>query len=148
MDQDSIRKALHQLFRTQPLAVLATHDQGQPYANLVAFAAMQDLQLILFATPRATRKYANLTADPRAAMLVDNRSNAEADFQQATAVTATGTTAEVPASEHPYLLDIYLKKHPYLKDFVQSPSCAFMQLAVQRYVMVNHFQEVTELLNP
>ncbi len=148
MDQDSIRKALHQLFRTQPLAVLATHDQGQPYANLVAFAAMQDLQLILFATPRATRKYANLTADPRAAMLVDNRSNAEADFQQATAVTATGTTAEVPASGHPYLLDIYLKKHPYLKDFVQSPSCAFMQLAVQRYVMVNHFQEVTELLNP
>jgi nitroimidazol reductase NimA-like FMN-containing flavoprotein (pyridoxamine 5'-phosphate oxidase superfamily) len=60
-------------FRSQPLAVLATHNKGQPYGSLVAFAATHDLDYLIFSTTRSTRKFANLSADPRVAMVIDNR---------------------------------------------------------------------------
>jgi len=145
MEQEEIKRALGELLRSQCLAVLATHDEGRPYANLVAFAATDDLRTILFATPRTTRKYANLVADPRAAVLVDNRSNEEADFHRAMAATATGPAREVAPSDRRPWLELYLKKHPHLEDFVRSPTCACMELSVERYVLVNRFQQVTEL---
>jgi len=81
---------LKTLLARQRLAVLATHWSGQPYSSLVSFAATADLKDILFATTRATRKYPNLSADARVALLIDNRSNKESDIQKAVAVTATG----------------------------------------------------------
>jgi hypothetical protein len=56
-----LKKILKELFLSQPLAVLATQFNGQPYGNLVAFAATEDLRGLLFATARGTRKFANIT---------------------------------------------------------------------------------------
>ncbi|HSB07022.1 MAG TPA: pyridoxamine 5'-phosphate oxidase family protein, partial [Thermodesulfobacteriota bacterium] len=78
-----LKKFLKDLFFSQRLAVLATQSQGEPYGNLVAFVATNDLKHLLFATTRATRKYANMSENPRVAMVMDNRSNQEADFHQA-----------------------------------------------------------------
>ncbi len=102
MDKDlsKVKRDLRKLLRSQPLAVLATQNQGQPYASLVAFASSDDLKSLYFATTRSTRKYANLSGDSRVAMLVDNRSNKASDFRWAMAATATGTAKEVdPARE-------------------------------------------------
>jgi nitroimidazol reductase NimA-like FMN-containing flavoprotein (pyridoxamine 5'-phosphate oxidase superfamily) len=52
--------------------VLSTQQQGQPYASLVAFVACDDLRHIYFVTPKTTRKFANLTANPSAAFIVNN----------------------------------------------------------------------------
>jgi len=61
---ERIRPVLRELFVSQRLAVLATHDDdGQPYASLMAFAATDDLKYLLVVTGRPTRKYANLSAD-------------------------------------------------------------------------------------
>ena len=79
------KKDLLSLLNSQPLALLATQNQGQPYASLVAFAASDDLKALFFATTRSTRKYANLSSDSRVAMLVDNRSNQASDFRWAMA---------------------------------------------------------------
>lgn len=84
------------LFSTQKLAVLATQNNGQPYASLVAFVGREDLKEILFATPRTTRKFANLTADSRVAVLINSSENRPSDFHRAVSVTATGTAEEVP----------------------------------------------------
>ena len=102
----------------------------------------------MFATTRATRKFANLTSDSRAAMLVDNRSNGEEDIHSAMAVTATGVVGEVSDSEKDEALTLYLEKHPYLKDFVNSPSCAFLKLTVGTYYLVRRFQNVVEIHMP
>lgn len=59
-----------ELLRSQRVGVLATHRDQRPYASLVAFAHTPDLRHLLFATTRATRKSANITADPRVAMLI------------------------------------------------------------------------------
>jgi nitroimidazol reductase NimA-like FMN-containing flavoprotein (pyridoxamine 5'-phosphate oxidase superfamily) len=144
-EESELEHLIRELFESQKLAVLGTQNQGQPYANLIAFAASEDLKSLYFATTRATRKYANIEADARVTVLIDNRSNQDSDFSQAAAVTATGAAQEVVASKRGEVLAIYLAKHPMLKDFVQSPSCALLQIKVATYYLVRRFQNVMEL---
>ncbi|MCU0843439.1 MAG: pyridoxamine 5'-phosphate oxidase family protein [Spirochaetes bacterium] len=136
---------LKDFFLSQSLAVLATYGCGQTYGSLVAFAATDDLESLLFATMRDTRKFANLTENPMVALVMDNRANQETDFHGAIAVTATGSVQEAGALEKDLLLELYLSKHPYLKDFVTSPACALLRLDVATYFIVSDFQNVTVL---
>ncbi len=147
-DPVDLKKVLKSLFSMQRLAVLSTQRGGQPYSNLVSFAATRDLQHLLFATTRSTRKYANLAVESRVSMLVDNRTNKAADIHRAMAVTAVGTATETAGSEAGSLVEIYLEKHPYLAEFVGSPSCAFFSLRVSTYYLVQRFQQVTEIHMP
>lgn len=146
MEADAeVTSQLKVLFRSQKLGVLSTHDHGQPYASLVAFAATDDMKGLLFATSRSTRKYANLRNEPRAAMLVDNRSNQDSDFHNAIAVTATGQTVEVAPDDKDALLKVYLDKLPHLAEFVCARTCALFLLTVDTYYVVQHFQHVVEI---
>ena len=142
---DDMRRDLEALFSTQPLAVLSTQNEGQPYGSLVAFASSEDLRELYFATTRATRKYANLSSDPRVAMLVDSRSNEVSDFRWAMAVTATGKAEEVEGQEKQNVLKTYLVKHAHLEEFVRSPSCALLKIRVERYYVATRFQNVIEV---
>lgn len=143
--RSGFRTRLRELLTTQRLAVLATHGGGQPYGSLVAFAATEDLRHILFATGRATRKFSNLEEDPRAAVVVDNRSQSDTDFHAAAAATGVGIVSEPRPAERQALVDLFLRKHPYLADFVEAPSCALLRLAVDRYLVVTRFQTVMEI---
>jgi len=140
-----LKRLLKDLFSSQPLAVLATQFNGQPYGNLVAFAATEDLKGLLFATARGTRKFANIATDPRVAMVMDSRTNRRVDFQKAVAVTATGMVEEVKGTERNDLLKLYLSKHPHLKKFVTSPTCALLRVEVDAYYVVKKFQNVVVL---
>jgi nitroimidazol reductase NimA-like FMN-containing flavoprotein (pyridoxamine 5'-phosphate oxidase superfamily) len=141
----NLREFLKDIFSSQRLAVLATQSRKQPYGNLVAFMATDDLKHLLFATARATRKYANISKNPKVALVVDNRSNQEADFHQAAAVTATGVVKEIEGPEKERFKKLYLTKHPYLKEFVSSPTCAMLKVEVETYYVVRQFQNVVEL---
>ena len=137
---------LRRLLTSQRVAILATHNQGQPYGNLVGFAASPDFKSLFFATSRTTRKFANIEADGRVAMTFDDRTHAEADFYKAVGVTACGCAKEVAKSPRSRALKMYLAKHPHLKDFVMSPNCAFIRVQVEKYVIVRRFQEVLEIV--
>ena len=144
-DLTKIKRDLKKLLQSQPLAVLATQSRGQPYASLVAFASSEDLKSLYFATTRSTRKFANLSGDSRVAVLVDNRSNKASDFRWAMAATATGRATEVGPGERESVMDRYLSKHPHLKDFVRSPTCALCEIKVQTFFVVTRFQNVVEV---
>jgi len=139
---DETRKKLARLFKSQKLAVLSTSDKGQPYTNLVAFMAAGDFSSIIFATTKATRKYANLAADPRVSLLIDNRTNREADFHRAMAVTALGTARELGDGERAPYQQSFLTRFPHLGEFVQSPGCALMMVKISKYYVVSRFQHV------
>jgi heme iron utilization protein len=145
IDTVEMRKIVQDLLNSQGLAVLSTQSSGRPYSNLIAFAATTDLNAILFVTTRATRKYANLTAEPWVALLVDNRSNQGTDFGEASAVTILGTAEEIMDPERKKFLPIYLDKHPYLEEFVTAPTCALIRVKVEKFIMVTQFQEVREV---
>ncbi len=138
-------EVLRELLESQLLGVLGTHHEGEPYTSLVGFAATEDLKHLLFATGKTTRKRANLVADARASILVDNRTNRPADFTMASAATAVGVVEEVSEAERSEFDRVFLAKHPHLEAFVHSPSCARLRLGVSVYMVVTHFQHVIEL---
>ena len=139
------RKRLGELFRAQNLAALSTHHDGQPYASLVAFYAADDLKHIYFVTPRTTRKFANLNADSRVAVMVNSSTNQASDFHRAISVTAVGRAEEIKGSETEPIIKRYLVKHPHLEEFVRSPTCALVRISVKTYYLVKNFQNVMEL---
>jgi len=143
-EKEQIKEILLELCSSQKLGVLGTHQGGQPYGSLVAFAATSDLKNLVFATTRATRKFANLQSDPRVFMALDNRSNRVADFRKAVAATALGRAREVRGKEREKLAKMYLAKHPHLKEFVTSPTCALVKIRVDVYYLVWRFQNVLE----
>ena len=145
ISNDQFRKRLAELFRSQNLATLATHNDGQPYASLVAFYAADDLKHIYFVTPKTTRKFANLNADSRVAVMVNSSTNQASDFHRAISVTAVGSAEEVEGSEKEPILNRYLVKHPHLEEFVRSPTCALVRISVKTYYLVKNFQNVMEL---
>ena len=144
-DHEEVRQVVEELFESQKLAVLATHEHGQPYCSLVAFAATDDFEYMLFVTPRLSRKYENMMRDERVSMLVDSRSDEDADFQRAVAVTVTGRAEEISKTDENRLLKLYLERHPHLQEFVLSPDSALMKVTVESCVLVRRFKEVTEI---
>jgi heme iron utilization protein len=145
LESEDVVGIVRGLFSKQKLAALATQSDAGPYANLVAFAETSDLTALLFATSRATRKYNNIIAGPDVAMLVDDRSNETADFQDAIAATVTGEAVETTGGERENLIGLYISKHPNLEDFVKSESCALFKVSVRRIYVVRRFQNVIEL---
>jgi len=144
MESQELGKMVRELFASQGLAVLATQGRGGPHASLVAFAATEDLRHLIFATERETRKYANLAADPRVALLVDDRSHRAADLVEATAVTAEGRARDARGNERERLAARLLGKHPALKPFLAHPGCELIAVAVEAYQVVTRFQSVVE----
>ena len=144
-DIHQLKETMKALFDSQKLAVLATQGEVRPYGSLVAFAATEDMKSILFATTRATRKYANLLKNRGVAMVIDTRTNQTADFADAAAVTALGDVEEIADHEEQELANIYLDKHPNLREFVESPTTALLRVNIKTYIMVSRFQNVQEL---
>ena len=136
---------IQRLLADQRFAVLATQFEGQPYSNLVAFAEADNLRSLLFVTSRDTRKYSNTLASKKVAILVDSRTNQASDLNSAIAITALGTIDEVALENKDYLSEIYLSKHPELKDFLHKPSSALMKVVVDSYIVAT-FDGVRHLL--
>ena len=140
-----MRQTVLALLDSQAQGVLATQYDRQPYTSLMSFTATPDLRWIVFATYRATRKHANLLANPRASLLIDNRTNESLNYNDVVAISAQGVVSEIDRQRHPELLQLYLRKHPELSDFVAAADCVLLQLEVESYFIVSQFQSVAEL---
>lgn len=144
-NQKQMSVQIEALFDSQRLAVLATHEKDQPYTSLIAFAASSDLKSLYFMTPDTTRKYHNLTTYPNISILVHNSRNKADDIATAVSVTLMGTAEVIKKSDHSEALNMYLKKHPGLKEFAHEPATAFVRIKIKEYFLVDQFQNVKEL---
>ena len=140
-----LRTFLRELFASQQFSVLATWSEGRLHTSIVAFASTNDLGAVLFATPKATRKFHYLTAHPEVSLFVDNRSNDAADLYRVTGVTISGTAGVPSESDREVMLRLYLRKHPYMEEFARSPGTALVKVKVRRYDVVTEFQNVMVL---
>jgi heme iron utilization protein len=135
------------LLAEQRLGVLSTvQPDGAPYTSLVAIAAAPDLTRVAFATLRATRKFANLSSEPRVALLLDDRANQPSDLLEASAVTLQGRARELEDDERARWTTALMARHRTLADFLRSPDCAVVAIDVDRVLLVTRFQQVTELV--
>ena len=143
--QEETRRLVQDLLRSQRFAVLSTQSDAGPYSSLIAFWAAENLDHVIFATMRDSRKFRHLATRPAVALLFDDRSNRDVDIDQATAVTATGTADEVDGESARAASAGFLAKHPQLASFVASPGCALVRVDVDTYYVVTHFQNVVQL---
>jgi heme iron utilization protein len=134
------------LLDSQRVGVLATLYRNVPHQSLIAYINSENMRYIYFVTPQYTRKVEAMNADHGVALMVDNRQNVESDFDSCIAVTAKGVAEELPRQPRPFFLSPYLKKHPYLAEFVEAPTCCFFQIQVTSYTLVSSFQRVEELI--
>ena len=136
---------ISKLFSDQLFGVLSTTGESGPHSSIVSFVSADDLKSIIFSTPRQTRKYKNIIGNPAVSLLIDNRSNRIVDLEEVTAVEARGTAEEVDSSRLYMYRELFEEKYPDMGDFIHSPGNALMRVAVRRYDIVRHFQNVTVL---
>jgi uncharacterized protein YhbP (UPF0306 family) len=140
-----LRERIRELVERQPYAVLCTQSRTQPYGALIAFAFDKQLKQAVLATPIATRKYRILSECDHVALVIDNRPDHPTDFMSVEAVTVTGRAAllEEPAERRRWAGRL-VARHGYLRQFVESPSCALFRIEVVRFFHVARFQEVSQ----
>jgi hypothetical protein len=143
--ESSLAQRIGQLLDTQLVGVLATNQStpthsGQPYTSLMAFAHTPDLRYLIIATLKETQKHANLLQNACLSLLIDNRCNSVADYQQAVAISVIGRAEIIPADAAERLQALFLGKHPQLRAFVLNPECALLRISVQCYRVVSEFQ--------
>ncbi len=92
------------ILRQHRLAVLATLADGpRPEAALVGFAATPDLEIV-FDTVRTSRKYSNLIANPRVALVIG--------WKNETTIQYEGIASELGAAEGADLKEAYYAVYP------------------------------------
>jgi heme iron utilization protein len=144
---DGNASKVRKLMAEQRFGVLCTaQPNGQPYTSLVAVIASEDLGQVAFATLRATRKFDNISSEPRVALLLDDRANQPSDLQEATTLTVLGTTHELKGSERDRFATALLSKHATLDGFLRSADCAVVVIEVDRLLLVTKFQQIVELV--
>ncbi len=144
LNKEELYRAIKKLLETQHLAVLATQGDEYPYCTLVGYVQSEDGKEILFATIRETRKYNNLKKNSHVSLLITSQTNKVSDFKEAEALTILGHAEELGHDAHTQAIARYLKKHPYLEDFIKTPDCALIRVVVVKYILVQNFQNVSE----
>jgi nitroimidazol reductase NimA-like FMN-containing flavoprotein (pyridoxamine 5'-phosphate oxidase superfamily) len=140
----SVPDRLRALDKVQLHAVLATDAAGQPYTSLVAYALTPDMKRVLFATPKATRKYRNILKNPRVSLLIDTRTNTLKDYMKAESVTILGNARPLRRGKTwANLSAMFLRKHPKLERIMHSPETALMFVEITTYIHVTKFQSVS-----
>lgn len=142
---DRVRKVIRDVTAGELFGVLATERNGAPYTTLVAFVLQDDLKKLFFATPRDTKKFKHLTVNERISFLVHNSTNSPEDIGSAISITITGRASEHSKESSQEPVASYLGKHPQMKEFLHSPNTAFISVDIERYDMVERFQNVTVL---
>jgi heme iron utilization protein len=132
------------LLRQQRSGVLATNGRAYPYTSLISLVVSEDHKTLWFPTSRQSRKYENLLREPGVSILLDDRKNIEQDIQAASALTVLGRAGEIPLDQRAELDRLFLTRHPALTGFVADPKTALIGVTIEKYILVNRFQEVAE----
>jgi len=140
------KELLSDVIRSQYFAVLNTLGQSLPYSNLISFVISDDLRSLVFVTGRGTRKYANIQENSNVSILIDNRTNRPSDVAQAIAVTAIGTAREERDNRSAWR-DLFLARHPQLRQFTDASDNAIMLVTVGEYIIAG-FDETQRVAMP
>lgn len=136
---------LDMLGKNQLHAVLATVSGDEPYTSLIAYALTPDMKVLLFATPRKTRKYRNIVKNKNVCLLIDTRADTAGDYMKAESISVIGTAHAIrKGSMRDELAKVLIKKHPELKGFIAAPSTALIFVEIKRCIHVGSFQAVSE----
>ncbi|MBY8997944.1 MAG: pyridoxamine 5'-phosphate oxidase family protein [Candidatus Thorarchaeota archaeon] len=140
-----VKKRIDKVLKSQSIAVLGTSKDDEPYSSLVGFVMTDDLRELVFATMRQRLKYRNMLANPRVTFMIDDRNEQNNDFNETTSITIVGSAEDVKAKEREEYASLLVKRHPVLSDFVSSPDCAVIRVAIDKIFVVSDFESVVKI---
>jgi general stress protein 26 len=123
-------------------AVMATQQDGQPHASLMAFTSMSGIRYIIIATYRKTLKYSSLSKDGRVAVLINNCIATGPSHYRDLVITAHGIATEVTDGDREMVKEAYIARHPDFNDFLASSDCALLRVVVSAYEVVGGTEDV------
>jgi PPOX class probable F420-dependent enzyme len=113
-------QTLVQFVRVRGLAVLATTAaDGSPQAAVVGVAATADGDIV-FDTTRGSRKFANLTREPRVALVIGS------EWEDERTVQLEGTAAEIPADDP--AVAAYYQQFPTGQERADGPEIVYVRI--------------------
>lgn len=140
-----VKKRIDRVINSQSIAVLGTSKDGEPYSCLVGFALADDLSDLVFATMRERLKYKHMIANPRVTLMIDDRNEKQSDFNDTTSITIVGSAEDIKGNERIRYASFLLAHQPALTEFVNSPDCAVMRVAIDKIYVVSEFESVVKI---
>lgn len=133
-----MRDDIKTLIQNRRHCVLATVADGRPYCSLMAYATDTDGTCFFMVTHHRTRKFKNITDNPRVSLLIDSRGTST---PQALTIEGAGEqiTAEADIRTAEGLL---LADHPGLADFIRHPEAVFLRVTADSAVFLNGLTDV------
>jgi hypothetical protein len=108
----------------------------------MAFTPICGIRYLVFATYRGTLKYRSLLTNARMALLIDGQNGEGTRPNRGLVLTALGEAIEIPEADRQAAVCAHLARHPDLKEFLRSPDCALMRVAVVAYEVVGGIDDV------
>jgi len=142
---NQLKNTIRNITSEELFGILATSVNDTPYTNLIAFVLQDDLKKLFFATPRDTKKFKHLTINEKVSFHIHNSKNSHEDTGNAIGITITGSAFEYSKKNSEKVKKLYLLKHPQMKEFISTPNIAFISVDIERYDVVERFQNVTVL---
>ncbi len=134
---------VRRLLRTQRFAVLATSSGAGPHASLIAFAAVDDGEGLVFITPRDSAKYRNLRRNPNVSLVIDERPGSGGRIEGACGVTVTGTVRSVSGAEAGTESALFLRRHRNFRRYLKDEDVILLRIDVNRYLHTRSLSSVT-----
>lgn len=142
---DRLKNIIRDIGFEELFGVLATSNNNIPYTNLIAFVLQNDIKKLFFGTPRDTKKFKNLTVNDKVSFHIQNTKNSLEDIENAIGITITGKAFECSKQHLEEVIATYLLKYPQMKTFIYSSNIAFISIDIEKYHVVEKFQDVTVL---
>lgn len=137
-------RAARALLRGASLATLATLDRatGHPMATLIQMATLPDARPCILISGLAQHTQ-NLLADPRASILVDQRS--PAGDMTAARVTVSGRAVRLEGAIEERARSRFLGRHPSAEGYAAFADFGFWALSIERAHMVAGFGRIRQI---
>jgi hypothetical protein len=112
-----------------------------PHVSLMAYCAAPDLREFWLATLAGTQKYRNLLANPRASLLIDDRTRCAGAPGQALTVAVLLLPFATAGAEAAARREL-LAKHQNLRDFLDKDGAQMLRFVVQSFQLLTGLTEV------
>jgi nitroimidazol reductase NimA-like FMN-containing flavoprotein (pyridoxamine 5'-phosphate oxidase superfamily) len=142
---DRIKNTIRDVTSEELFGILATSVNDVPYTTLIAFALEDDLSKLFFATSRDTKKFKQLKINGKISFHINNSRNSPKDIGNAVSITISGSASECPKENFDKAMKLYLSKNPQMTEFINGPNTALISVHIERYDIVERFQNVTVL---
>lgn len=137
---------MRQILTSQNLCVLATFSGEEPHCSLMAYIVDDSCRRLYMLTPKKTRKFANLCANPTVSLLVDTRLADGRPQSRDTicALTVGGTCAVVEdVDREKSICERFLQVHPHLATFVKEEDIAVFEVKIASLQLLQGARDAT-----